>query len=258
MARTKSSSSIGCLFWVALILLVLVIFLFNRNTIETVMEKTGLVEHLRNNPGEIVVDDESGSAGEPSTRNPEPADPISVEVRVVPDKPASDDPVREQEIIVSEPEPEPQTPLPVIESPRVRRSTIYFVQVGDNSEISLASVVRPVNFVDSPLTETIATLLKGLTSSEIDRGLLSLIPEGTLLRSVTIRGNVAHIDFNEAFRFNAFGREGYKYQLEQVVFTATEFQTVQSVQILIDGQRITHLGPESPYIGEPLTRDSFS
>ena len=40
MGRKKSS--IGCLFWTALVLLVLVIFLFNRSTIESVLDKTGL------------------------------------------------------------------------------------------------------------------------------------------------------------------------------------------------------------------------
>ncbi|MBT3275632.1 MAG: hypothetical protein HN368_20925, partial [Spirochaetales bacterium] len=46
-------------------------------------------------------------------------------------------------------------------------------------------------------------------------------------------------------------------QLQQIVFTATEFQTVKAVQFLVNGERLSYLGPESPYIGEPLYRESL-
>ena len=72
-----------------------------------------------------------------------------------------------------------------------------------------------------------------------------------------VRDGTAFIDFNESFRFNSFGGEGYTSQLRQIVYTATEFQTVQSVQFLVDGERLSYLGPESPYIGDPLSRESL-
>ncbi|MFP4563356.1 MAG: hypothetical protein ACLFRY_08590, partial [Spirochaetia bacterium] len=54
----KKRSSIGCLFWLALILLVAVIFLFNRKTIVTVIRKTGfdsiLTRGEREEPPEVV------------------------------------------------------------------------------------------------------------------------------------------------------------------------------------------------------------
>jgi spore germination protein GerM len=43
----------------------------------------------------------------------------------------------------------------------------------------------------------------------------------------------------------------------QVVYTATAFSTVDSVQILIDGEKKEYLGSEGVWIGSPLARSSF-
>jgi spore germination protein GerM len=68
---------------------------------------------------------------------------------------------------------------------------------------------------------------------------------------------VAYVDFNENFRFNPLGKEGLKAQLNQVVYTVTEFSNISRLQILIDGKKVNFLGPEGIYIGEPLSRSSL-
>ncbi|AHC14741.1 GerMN domain-containing protein [Salinispira pacifica] len=47
----KRKTSLGVLFWIAAILLILVVFLFNRSNIEQVMESTGLVEVINQRIG---------------------------------------------------------------------------------------------------------------------------------------------------------------------------------------------------------------
>ena len=118
-------------------------------------------------------------------------------------------------------------------------------------------VNRSVRYVDSPLTDTLNSLLTGLLPSEIGNGLLSLVPKGTEIKGVSVKNGTAFVDFNESFRFNSFGGEGYRSQLRQIVYTATEFQTVAEVQILVNGEKLSYLGPESPFIGEPLNRESL-
>ena len=108
-----------------------------------------------------------------------------------------------------------------------------------------------------PLTETINSLLKGPSSDEINKGSLTLIPDGTRLLSARVEGNTAYLNFNEAFRFNSLGREGYTAQLKQIVYTATEFSNVNAVQIMIDGGVKEYLGGEGIFVGEPLTRETF-
>jgi germination protein M len=121
----------------------------------------------------------------------------------------------------------------------------------------MKGVIRSVEYVDAPLTATLGALLQGPTTAEVNQGLISLISPQTRINSVYIKGNTAYIDFNEVFRFNSLGKEGMIAELKQVVYTATEFPTVKTVQILVDGEVTKYLGPEGVAIDKPLGRDSF-
>lgn len=141
---------------------------------------------------------------------------------------------------------------------RRRESKLYYIRVTEDGSIYPEAVDRSVFYSDSPMTETIKALLSGPTAEELSAGLLNLIPEGTVLQSAWVKEGVAYLNFNEAFRFNPMGVEGFMAQLQQVVYSTTEFSTINSVQILIDGERVEYLGGEGIYIGEPLGRRSFS
>jgi spore germination protein GerM len=143
------------------------------------------------------------------------------------------------------------------EKPVFRKTRLFFLSVDNNGTILVKGVIRPIPQSDSPLRDALETLLKGPTSEEINLGLLTMIPEGTMLRGVTVRGDTAYIDFSESFRFNSLGIEGMKAQLRQVVYAATEFPTVKRVQFLIEGKRVDYLGTEGVSIGDPLSRSSF-
>ena len=149
---------------------------------------------------------------------------------------------------------EEETP-PVVKQTRDAR--LFYVKVNTEGQITLKSIIRPVEYNQSPLRETINSLLKGPSSDEINKGSLTLIPDGTRLLSARVEGNTAYLNFNEAFRFNSLGREGYTAQLKQIVYTATEFSNINSVQILIEGSIKEYLGGEGIYVGEPLSRDAF-
>lgn len=134
---------------------------------------------------------------------------------------------------------------------------LFFVRVSDEGKISLKGVLRSVPADDTPLTTSIRSLIDGPRPGEMSNDVLSLIPEGSELLGARIDGETAFLDFNEQFRFNTLGIEGYKAQVEQIVYTATEFTTVNKVQILVEGQRIDYLGGEGFWVGAPLGRDDF-
>jgi len=134
---------------------------------------------------------------------------------------------------------------------------LFFVRVNDEGKVSFKSVLRPIPANASPLLTSIQALIDGLHPGEISANLLSLIPEGTEIVGARIEAGVAYLDFNEPFRFNTLGIEGHRFQIEQVVYTATEFPNVQKVQILIEGQRVNYLGGEGFWIGSPLGREDF-
>lgn len=143
------------------------------------------------------------------------------------------------------------------ETRKLRNARLYFIDVDETGAIRLEGVVRPVYYHDAPLTSTIEALLEGLMPSELNKELITLVPEKTQLISATVEGDTAYLNFNEAFRFNTLGSEGLKAQLKQIVYTATEFSTVKNVQVLIEGRKYEYLGPEGIFIGRPLNRNSF-
>ena len=116
---------------------------------------------------------------------------------------------------------------------------------------------RNIPVSDSPLTDAINALISGPSEGEIRSGLVSLIPRGTKLHGISVRGSTAIIDLSDAFMYNHYGVEGYSAQLKQIVYTATSFPSVQDVQILVEGKQKEYLGGEGVYIGKPLSRNSF-
>jgi len=255
----RKKSSIGCLFWIALILLVLVIFLFNRKTIEAVMDNTGFWDILRTDK---VVPEVQRTTEEPvPSGSPDADSSIKAPSAEEPKQAPREEPKPEIVEVAPQPEAPAEETLPAAPPAgdgQMRRSRLYFVKVEPDGTIALKGIVRPVYFQDSPLTETMASLLKGLSVSEINQGLLSLIPGETRLLSVSVVEGTAFLNFSEEFLFNSFGREGYTAQVQQIVYTATEFPTVQRVQILINREKRDYMGSEGGiYLGAPLTRDSF-
>ncbi len=262
--RGRKKASFGILFWLAFLLLVLVVFLYNRSTIESVMESTGLVDVLRDRFGdeeepEVVqtLPEEDGTAGDDG-------EPDSPRIVNLPPEEEVTEPAEEGDNSTDSSEP-PSQPAEETEepkesaepSPRSRESNIFFIRVTDQGTIYPEGVVRTVTYTNNPMTETLNSLLEGPTRAELNLGLLNLIPDETRLLSAAVRDRVAYLNFSEEFRFNPMGFEGLMAQLQQIVYSTTEFSTVEEVQILIEGELVDYLGVEGVYIGAPLSRDSF-
>lgn len=136
-----------------------------------------------------------------------------------------------------------------------RTATLYFVSIGADGSVSRQAVKRQLAKSDSPLTDAIKALLAGPVPGE--KNAMSLIPSGSRLIGASVKDGVATLNFNESFEFNSYGVEGSIGQLMQIVYTATEFSTVKSVQFLIEGEKKEYLGSEGQWIGTPLSRSSF-
>ena len=151
-----------------------------------------------------------------------------------------------------------QTSIPVQQTVETTTARLCFVTIDGDGVVSRREITRTIKKNDSPLTENIKQLIAGPTQLERNKGCRSLIPDGTRLLSASVRNGTAQLSFSEEFEYNqTFGVEGYLGQLMQIVYTATEFSTVTSVQILIDGQKKEYLGSEGVWIGSPLSRTSF-
>ena len=132
---------------------------------------------------------------------------------------------------------------------------LYWIKVDRDGIMTRAEIPCEMPKSASPLKDAINALIKG--PGENDKGYKTFIPEGTKLLGASVKNGVAYLNFNENFEFNSNGIEGTMGQLEQVVFTATAFPTVTSVQFLVAGQKLDYMSSEGVFIGIPLSRASF-
>ena len=143
------------------------------------------------------------------------------------------------------------------QSAAVRKAVIYWVRVDADGKLVPKSATRLLPKSDAPMSDALEALFAAPTVAELKQGVRTLIPPDTKLRSAWVKDGIAFINVSEEFQFNQYGIDGALAQLLQVVFTATEFSTVKSVQFLIEGQKKDYLGAEGVWIGSPLSRTSF-
>lgn len=98
-------------------------------------------------------------------------------------------------------------------------------------------------------------LLSGPDAFERDLGMRSEIPTGTKLLGVAIRDGGATVDFDARFESGG-GSLSMSLRVAQVVFTLTQFDTVQRVTITIDGRAVDAIGGEG-IPARRLTRVDF-
>ena len=93
----------------------------------------------------------------------------------------------------------------------------------------LAAVTRP----GSTPTAAIKALLAGPTAAEYQSGYRTYVPAGTTLRSVTVANGQATVDLSLNFALG--NAQSLDARLSQLVHTASGFDGVTKVQLLIDG-----------------------
>ena len=277
MANKKSSKKKNStLFAAACVLLgllvILIIFLVKKDQIFTNLKETAFFDRVfgstptaieKHEPAEpkktetiplkndeVTIKIETEELPVPKYTEPEPEKPTESEKPVVSASSNSDKEEKEQ--------PKKQETEKKPAATGTTELQLCFVNIDGDGAVVRQVIKRKVPKSDSPLTTAINLLLQGPdTTKSAERNCMSLIPGGTKLLSAKVSGGVAYLNFNEAFEINTYGVEGYIHQLEQIVFTATAFSTVNSVQFLIEGEKRDYLGSEGQWIGSPLSRSSF-
>jgi len=123
---------------------------------------------------------------------------------------------------------------------------IYLARQLKNA-ISLVEKRIEIAKTPSPLKETIESLIEYQ-----DEILLNLIPHNARLRKVWIKNGIAFIDFSEEFGYNSYGNLGYKIQIYQVVYTATQFPSVKAVYFYMNGKPADYLGGDGYPVNNPV------
>ena len=270
----QKTTSLGVLFWIALILLASILLLFNKEKIQKFVTDYKIAKTSQNDSrSEASTQDKNSSIKYEVTTPAKTKEPTPHKETVK--KEESTSTVKKSHIEL-EPQPKKNTSQIVSaeeialladakvkeilnDNIKIRSRQLYFLLSTDTNPLGLQGVSREVPYQDSPLTSTLEALFSGIKASEFNQHpeLISAIPSGSKIISIKVNDGLATINLNSAFAQNPFAKEGHIASLKQIIYTATEFPTVKQVKILIEGKEEEYLGPEGVYIKKPLNRNSF-
>ncbi len=131
---------------------------------------------------------------------------------------------------------------------------IYLVEYNENSG-AITLIFRNRNFKnEASIENAIKTLLNGATDDENNKNIISCIPKNTQLLDIFVEDDTVYLNFNEDFEFNPLGNEGTMIQIYQLVYTATQFEGIDKVIFLIDGNLNETIGAEGSIENTAFTR----
>lgn len=130
---------------------------------------------------------------------------------------------------------------------------VYFLKLDMRTEkYYLTSVQRRVDS-SALLKNSLQELIKGPAASEEKQGMMTAVPAGLHIRNVTVKNRSAVIDVSDAIEKNAAG-EILIYRIDQLVYTATQFDNIDTVTLLVNGRHKRSIGSDGLSVGGPLHR----
>lgn len=287
---SKKKSGVGLALWVAAALFILILFIINQNRIANNLKETGFFSKTGLKTPEFVEKAEEPESAKAETKNEvQPIGPVEIDLNTTTSrsnsKPAAETVVaqnettKKQQTVTEEEKKTPAKEEPKTEpkpkkaekketvvkkevtvstpSQKTMKLKLFFMVINSNGTVARKETVREMKKSDSPLVDAINAIIAGPTTSEEKNGCRTLISSGTRLIGASVKQGTATLNFSGQFEFNEYGIEGLRGQLQQIVYTATAFPTVESVQFLVDGEKKEYLGQEGVWIGTPLGRNSF-
>lgn len=153
----------------------------------------------------------------------------------------------------SDPSSSPEPSESPVEGTTVIRAYFYFNSIPGSS--GLVPVLREVPSTKAVATASIAALIDGPTENE-SGAMSSALPGGSRLLGLSIKNGVATVDLSSEFESGG-GSASAMIRLGQVVYTLTQFPTVQSVLFQIEGRQVTVFGSEGIVLDGPVARDDY-
>ena len=134
-------------------------------------------------------------------------------------------------------------------TPSQRKSVLAYFLMNEKLHV----VGRIVEIADP--AAAVEALLAGPTSAEAAAGMVTLIPAGTELLSVTVTGREVRVDLTGVFASGG-GSMSVLGRLAQMVFTLTQFEGIDTVRFSLDGEPITQITGEGVGV-DGVTRATF-
>jgi germination protein M len=144
------------------------------------------------------------------------------------------------------------TPSPTSTAPAEPMTISVYLMRGEFIGTAHRSVPKTAGVATAAMT----ALLDGPNATEKAAGLKTIIPTGTKLNGVTISNGIATVDLSSAFESGG-GTLSMTARLAQVVYTLTQFPTVNGVNFKIDGKKVTVFGGEGIMLDHPQKRADY-
>lgn len=151
------------------------------------------------------------------------------------------------------------TPVPPAETMGVK---VYFLLEGGGTDYRPGPFLVPV-YREIPRTQQVATaalrlLIAGPTADEQASvpALSSAVPADTMLLGIAIADGLATVDLSSEFAAGG-GTFSMAARLAQVVFTVTQFPTVQQVEFHLDGRPVSIFSSEGIVMDHPVGREGY-
>ncbi len=159
---------------------------------------------------------------------------------------AEDGPATPEPTTTPQPDPEPS------DSAEQTSLNVYLVR-GEHLGVGLREVPQTVAVAEKALQE----LLGGPTAEDGEAGLATEIPAGTELLGVDIDDGVATVDLSSEFASGG-GSLSMQMRIAQIVFTLTQFESVDRVAFKLDGAPTEAIGGEGVLVSPPVDRMTFA
>lgn len=137
---------------------------------------------------------------------------------------------------------------------------LYYLAATDGASsgegLSLTAVDREIPATPRIARATLQALIDGPTVSEEEGSdaLTSAVPASTEVRGVTVDDGLATVDLAGEFESGG-GSASMHARLAQLVYTATQFPTVDAVALELDGEPVEVFSGEGLLLDGPLGRD---
>ena len=134
----------------------------------------------------------------------------------------------------------------------------YFFLGSFTDNAGLAPVLREIPKTQAVATAAIKALLAGPNATETNTrpAFYTTVPDGTRLLGLSITGGVATINLSKEFASGG-GSASILGRLAQVVYTLTQFPTVDGVRFQLDGAPVTVFGGEGVVLDHPVGRADY-
>ena len=119
-------------------------------------------------------------------------------------------------------------------------------------------VLREVPRTQAVAAAAMNALLAGPNDTELAArpAMYTVVPAGTRLLGLSITGGVATVDLSREYESGG-GSASMFARLAQVVYTLTQFPTVNGVLFQLDGQPVTIFGGEGLILDHPVARADY-